>query len=154
MAFYLLLLFLNFFWWKSSNIFKLERCLLKAKGSQNTQVQISVRLAHLVQMEDRAGKSRLGLSNFLCKAQQNKKEGYGAEGRAWTSGFSSDSCAWSCLQWWPHLRSLCRLHEFLMWNGAQWVMQDAEPAELKILALWNKCSPKVIYLEMWTGLQP
>lgn len=51
----------------------LEHHLLKAKGFQNVQVQISVRLAHLEQMEDRAGKNRLGLGDCLCKAQQNKK---------------------------------------------------------------------------------
>lgn len=37
------------------------------------KVQISVRLAHLEQMEDRAGENRLGLDNCLWKAQQNKK---------------------------------------------------------------------------------
>lgn len=52
---------------------RLEHHLLKAKGSQNMQVQISVRLARLEQMEHRAGKNRLGLGNCLCKAQQNKK---------------------------------------------------------------------------------
>lgn len=56
-----------------AQVCKLEHHLLKAKGSQNMQVQISVRLAHLEQMEDRAGKNRLGLGNCLCKAQQNKK---------------------------------------------------------------------------------